>query len=183
LIALKQDLNMTGRRSKKTANGPATEPDRSELLSNLVFFRQGRVDGGIRTGIDAFDTPLLESVENEAPYDESMPVLSWAIEVRCKGKGLPRTAEEARDWFSKHQGVIRSGLASLAEELRVGLDRDLYCYKWNEFASQPKDVQLTLACSAHRRTDGMSLARHVRAFADHYEAFLNRLSDVNCETW
>ena len=70
---------MAGRRSKKTANGPMTEPDRSELFSNLVFYRQGRVDGGNCTGIDAFDTPFCWSrSENEAPYDDSMPVLSWA---------------------------------------------------------------------------------------------------------
>ncbi len=69
---------------RRTAGDFATRPDRSELFSNLVFYRQGRVDGAIHTGIDAFESPLLESVENEAPDDESDPVLAWAIEVRCK---------------------------------------------------------------------------------------------------
>jgi hypothetical protein len=174
---------MAGRRSQKTAGGSTALPDRSELFSNLVFYRQGRVDGAIHTGIDAFDTPLLESVENEAPYDESNPVLAWAIEVRCKGRGLPTTAEEARAWFLEHQGIVRSGLAALAEELRVGLAVDPYPYRWNKFTSQPKAVQLTLACFAHRRTDGMSLARHVRAFADHYLDYLNRLTAVRRAVW
>jgi hypothetical protein len=174
---------MAGQRSKNLSNGPAAQSDQSEMFSNLVFYRQARVDGGIRTGIDAFDTPLMESEENEAPYDESMPVLAWAIEVRCKGKGLPTTAEEARDWFSKHQDIIRPALVELAEELRVGLDLDLYCYKWTKFAVQPKGARLMIACSAHRRVNGRKLGSHVKAFADHYEAYLDRLSDVNCGAW
>jgi hypothetical protein len=174
---------MAGRRPKNSANGPTTKPERSELFSNLVFYRQARVDGGIRTGIDSFDTPLLESEENEAPYDESVPVLAWAIEVRCKGKGLPTTAEEARDWFLKHQDIIRPSLVDLAEELRAGLDLDLYCYKWDKFAAQPKGVRLTIACSAHRRVNGRKLGSHVRAFADHYEAYLDRLAEVDCGAW
>jgi hypothetical protein len=174
---------MTTRRSRKAAGNSATLSERSELLSNLVFYRQGRVDGAIHTGIDAFDTPLLETVENEAPYDESNPVLAWAIEVRCRGKGLPTTAEEARSWFLEHQGMTRSGLTELAEELRVGLAVDPYPNLWDKFASQPKGVQLTLACFAHRRTDGMSLARHARAFADHFSDYLNRLNAVPRAVW
>src|SRR5690242_3914399 len=102
---------MASRRSKKSASDSATLPNRSELFSNLVFYRQGRIDGGIHTGIDAFDTPVLQSFENEAPDDESDPVLSWYIDVRCKGRGLPTSAQEARAWFLEHQGIIRSGLA------------------------------------------------------------------------
>jgi hypothetical protein len=174
---------MAKRRPKRTTSSSVILEDRSELFSNLTFYRQGRVDGGIHTGIDAFDTPLLESVENEAPYDESNPVLSWSVEVRCKGQTLPTSGGKARAWFSEHEGDIRSGLAALAEELRVGLDVDLYPYLWNKFTSTPTGVELTLACSAYRRSDGMNLARHVRAFADHYGDYLNRLNEVRRVTW
>ena len=174
---------MAKRLPRKATSGSAILPDRSELFSNLTFYRQGRVDGGIHTGIDAFDTPLLESIENEAPYEESNPVLSWSLEVRCKGRTLPTSVGQARDWFSEHQGAIRSGLAALAEELRVGLDVDLYPYLWNKFTSTPMGVEVTLACSAYRRTDGMNLARHVRAFADHFVDYLNRLNEVKRVTW
>ena len=103
------------------------------MFSNLVYYRQGRVDGGIHTGVDSFDMPLLESFENEAPYDESDPVLAWYIEVRCKGQGLPTSVEEARAWFLKHQELIRSGLVALADELSVGLDVESYPYFWRKF--------------------------------------------------
>jgi len=174
---------MGGRSSKKSASESTTRSDRSELFSNLVLYRQGRVDGAIHTGIDAFDTPLLQSVENEAPNDESDPVLSWYIDVRCRGRGLPTSAQEARAWFQQHQDVLRSGLAALGEELRVGLDVESYPYRWKKFPSQPKGVQITLVCMVHRRMGGINLVRHVQAFADHFEEYLKRLSEVRPDKW
>jgi hypothetical protein len=174
---------MSDRRSKKSAGESVTRPDRSELFSNLTFYRQGRVDGTIHTGIDAFDTPLLGSVENEAPDDESDPVLSWYIDVRCKGRGLPTSAHEARAWFQQHQEIIRSGLAALADELRVGLDVEPSPYRWSKFPAQPKGVKITLVCMVHRRMGGINFARHVQAFADHYEKYLKRLVELRPDNW
>jgi hypothetical protein len=168
-----------GRKTSKRSAERAVAPlSRTDLFSNLVYYRQGRVDGGIHTGVDSFDAPLLESFENEAPYDESDPVLAWYIEVRCKGRGLPTSVEGARSWLLKHQEVIRSGLAALADELSVGLDVESYPYFWRKFPSQFKEAQLTLVCSAHRRPNGIGLARQVRAFGDHFEEYLMRLAEV-----
>ena len=160
----------------RTARSIASSP--ADLFSNLIYYRQGRVDGGIHTGVDGYDVPLLESFENEAPYDESDPVLVWYVEVRCKGQGLPTSVDGARSWLLKHQELIRSGLVALADELSVGLDVESYPYFWRKFSSQPEEAQLTLVCSAHRRSNGIELGRHVRAFADHFEEFLTRLSEV-----
>jgi hypothetical protein len=168
-----------GRKNPKRAADTVISPSsQADLFSNLVYYRQGRVDGGIHTGVDAFDAPLLELFENEAPYDESDPVLAWYIEVRCKGPGLPTSVDGARAWLLEHHDVIRSGLAALADELSVGLDVKSYPYFWRKFPSQLKDAQLTLVCSAHRRSNGIGLARQVRAFADHYEEYLKRLCEV-----
>jgi hypothetical protein len=169
---------MGRKNSKRSAERAVAPLSRTDLFSNLVYYRQGRVDGGIHTGVDAFDAPLLESFENEAPYDESDPVLAWYIEVRCKGRGLPTSVEGARAWLLKHQEVIRSGLAALADELSVGLDVESYPYFWRKFPSRFKEAQLTLVCSAHRRPNGIGLARQVRAFGDHFEEYLMRLAEV-----
>jgi hypothetical protein len=169
---------MVRKKSKRSADDLASPPSPADLFSNLVCYRQGRVDGGVHTGIDAFDVPLLDLFENEAPFDESDPVLAWYIEVRCKGHGLPTSVEGAREWFLKHHELIRTGLGALADELSVGLDVESYPYFWRKFPSQPKGVQLTLVCSAHRRSNGIGLGRQVRAFADHLEDYLTRLSEV-----
>lgn len=169
---------MGQKKNKRSSDAGVTPLSHADLFSNLIYYRQGRVDGGIHTGVEGFDMPLLESFENEAPYDESDPVLAWYVEVRCKGQGLPTSAEDARAWFLKHQELIRSGLAALADELSVGLDVESYPYFWRNFPSQPKEAQLTLVCSAHRRSNGIGLGRQVRAFADHYEDYLKRLSAV-----
>jgi hypothetical protein len=169
---------MGRKKSKRSADGTGGPSSRADLLSNLVYYRQGRVDGGIHTGIDGYDMPLLETFENEAPYDESDPVLAWYVEVRCKGQELPTTVEGARAWFLKNQERIRSGLVALAEELDVGLDVESYPYFWRKFPSQPAEAHLTLVCSAHRRSNGIGLGRQVRAFADHFEEYLKRLSEV-----
>jgi hypothetical protein len=169
---------MGRRKSGRPAEDVASSPARASLFSNLVCYRQGRVDGGIHTGIDAFDEPLLESFENEAPYGESDPILAWYVELRCKGDGLPTSAAGARNWLLEHQELIRSGLTSLAEELSVGLDVESYPYFWKKFSSHPKGTQLTLVCSAHRRVNGIGLGRQVRAFADHFEECLRRMSEV-----
>ena len=169
---------MGRKNSKRSADRAVAPLSRTDLFSNLVYYRQGRVDGGIHTGVDAFDAPLLESFENEAPYDESDPVLAWYIEVRCKGRGLPTSVDGARAWLLKHQEVIRSGLAALADELSVGLDVESYPYFWRKFPSQFKEAQLTLVCSAHRRPNGIGLARQVRSFGDHFEEYLMRLAEV-----
>jgi hypothetical protein len=169
---------MGRKKAKRSIDDAVTSPTQANLFSNLVYYRQGRVDGGIHTGVDAFDEPLLESFENEAPYDESDPVLAWYVEVRCKGEGLPTTVDGARTWLLQHQELIRSGLAALADELSVGLDAESYPYFWTKFPSKRKEVQLTLVCSAHRRSNGIGLGRQVRSFADHFEDYLKRMSDV-----
>jgi hypothetical protein len=174
---------LAGRATKKSASESTATPERAELFSNLVFYHQGRVDGGIHMGVDAFDTSLLESFENEAPDDESDPVLSWYIDIRCKGRRLPTTAREAREWFLKHGDLIRTGLGALAEELRVGLDVESYPYRWDKFVSQPNGVQITLVCMVHRRTGGLKFARYVQAFADHYGEILNRLAELRPDAW
>jgi hypothetical protein len=167
-----------GRKKSKVVEGTTKQSAQANLFSNLVYYRQGRVDGGIHTGVDGYDIPLLESYENEAPYEESDPVLAWYVEVRCKGQRLPTSVEGARAWLLKHQDLIRSGLAALADELCVGLDVESYPYFWSKFRSQPTDAHLTLVCSAHRRSNGIGLGRQVRAFGDHFEEHLKRLSEV-----
>ena len=169
---------MGRKKSRGSIDSSVTPASRADLLSNLVFYRQGRLDGGIHTGVDSFDTPLLEMFENEAPYDEADPVLAWYIEVRCKGRELPKTVEGACAWLLKHQDMIRTGLMALADELSVGLDVESYPYFWRKFSLQPKDGQLTLVCSAHLRSNGIGLGRQVRALADHFEEYLRRLSEV-----
>lgn len=75
-------------KSKRSVESTVGRSTPADLFSNLIYYRQGRVDGGIHSGVDSFDIPLLESFENKAPYEESDPVLAWYVEVRCKGHEL-----------------------------------------------------------------------------------------------
>ena len=131
--------------------------DVASLFAGLTFYRQKRVDGGIRTGImlDG-ETVLGRFEEGRSDYD---PALIWSVDLRCKGKGLPETAEDARRWFLGHESMIRDGFHRYAEQLRAGSDvTGPYLLEWSDFRSPPPGITMTIACGALRRVDALMLA-------------------------
>jgi hypothetical protein len=128
-----------------------------ELLSGLTFYRQKRVDGGIRTGVELDQTTILERFEIEE--EEHDPALLWYVDVRCKGPGVPTDPESAEQWLLSTGEIIERGLAEFADHLRpAGADKNDYPLIWSEFPEVNDGVVRTIACSAVRRIESRQLA-------------------------
>jgi hypothetical protein len=130
--------------------------DLSSLFAGLTFFRQKRLDGGIRSGIMLGENTVLDRFEEgEGDYD---PALIWSVDLRCSGEGLPDTAEGARQWLLDHENLIQDGFRHYADYLRAGSDvTGAYLLQWSDFQSTPPGVQMVIACGAMRRVDALSL--------------------------
>ena len=93
--------------TSKGANAMDLREVLAELQKGLRFYRQERVDGGLRTGIALGMTALFERFEIEG--EEWDPSLAWSIELRCTGPSLPSVAGEVRSWLLARAGLIEEG--------------------------------------------------------------------------
>jgi hypothetical protein len=143
------------------------------VMSELTFYRQKRVDGGIRTGIDLDGASICEDFEpGEAERD---PALRWYVDLRCSGDGLPGDADSAREWLLEHDAMIREGFSRYAEELAAGSDQDDYPLQWSGFQALPPKVRMSIACSAIRRVDARELNHVLLDIAEHWSERVGRL--------
>jgi hypothetical protein len=134
-------------------------------MHELTFYRQKRVDGGIRTGIDLDGVTVLEDFESgEAERD---PALRWYVDLRCEGDALPGEADSAREWLVGQEDLIREGFRAYAAQLAAGADPDDYPLQWSEFQHLPPGVKMSIACSAIRRVDARELNHVLEDIADH----------------
>jgi hypothetical protein len=142
-------------------------------MSELIFYRQKRVDGGVRTGIDLDGVSICEDFEaGEAERD---PALRWYVDLRCSGDGLPSDADAAREWLLVHEAMIRDGFSRYADQLAAGSDPDDYPLQWSGFQPVPPSVQMSIACSAIRRVDARELNRVLLDIAEHWCERIERL--------
>lgn len=135
-------------------------------MAKIIFYRQKRRDGGIRTGVEINGNTEL-GLEEGFEGDELDPVLVWWIELRCEAKTLPTDPEEARQWLLEQTPVIRSGFEALAREVRTGIDFNTYPYLW-PVPKAPRGVRITVACFAMRRVDGREMADVLADVAAHW---------------
>jgi hypothetical protein len=150
-------------------------------MNDMSWFRQKRVDGGIRTGIDVNDTYVFHRFENES--DEPDPVLLWYVDVRCKGARLPKEPEEVRQWFLDHSEIIRNALSALAQELRAGMDVDIWPVQ-RKIPGTPRGVKMCIVCSTSLRIEALDIARVLTDIAKHWEDRIRNLPVVVAErTW
>ena len=52
-------------------------------MPNLTFYRQKRVDGGVRTGVELDGETVASLFEEGDP--ERDPALLWFVDLRCEG--------------------------------------------------------------------------------------------------
>jgi hypothetical protein len=147
-------------------------------MASLTFYRQGRIDGGIRTGIEIDQSPVLGRFE-EGP-DEFDPVLTWWIVLDCRGDTLPIEAEEARRWLLDHAEPIRGLLAEQADALSAGIDFDFDPYRTPPLADKipGEDVLIELTCSASRRIEGQNLGLIMKSIAENWTEIVRNLPAV-----
>lgn len=145
-------------------------------MRKLTFYRQQRVDQGIRTGVEMDGETVLHRFEYGK--GESDPALLWFIEIRCRGPKLPQTVDGARQWLLTHKGLIQSGLEQLADDLATGMDVDALPLQ-RTFPRAPPGTKMTLICSAGRRFQAIQIAGLLRKLAIDWEKHLRSLRDVS----
>jgi hypothetical protein len=141
-------------------------------MPHLSFYRQKRIDGALRTGIEVETTTVWHRyVDGDEDAD---PVLIWFVDLRCHGKSLPTDPDAVLAWFLRHTTLIREAFSDLAEELRAGMEPDLLPLQ-RAVRGAPRGVQMRVVFSAMRRVDGLGMAEVFRDLATNWETILQSL--------
>jgi hypothetical protein len=143
-------------------------------MTTITFYRQARRDGGIRTGIEIDGNTLLSRFD-EGGSDPD-PAIVWYVDVKCRGKSLPKDSEGARRFLISHGATIRRAIASLADEIPAGIDPTAWPVR-RETKSKP-DVRIEVACSAVRRLEALKLSDTLRDVASHWSDLVESLAEV-----
>lgn len=145
-------------------------------MSKIVFYRQLRMDGGYRTGLEVDDETGYGLFE-EGETDDN-PRLRWFVDLRCVGSRLPKSARLARAWLLKNSPMIVDGFARCSEEVRAGIDPDSYAISWTDFRDVPEGVQMTIVLTAARRADATGIADVLADIGSNWERFVRMLKPV-----
>lgn len=130
------------------------------MFPRITFFRQMRVDGGVRTGLMMRGDTVAQRFD-EGSEDED-PSLIWSVDLRCDGDALPDTAVGAKAWLLEHQALIQAGFREFADDLQAGSDpTGAYKLEWGRFRGVPEGVEMRIFCGAMRRVDALMLGRIV----------------------
>jgi hypothetical protein len=143
-------------------------------MSKLTFYRQGRADGGIRTGIELDEDSIFGRFDEGGP--EPDPTLLWYVDLRCEGPGLPYDPMEARQWLLDHDDLIRSGFIRCAADFEAGRDVDHYPLLWNNFSGGHDGVEMTIACATNRRRWSISIPTLLQDVAEHWRERIEELA-------
>lgn len=141
-------------------------------MAKLVFFRQARIDGGIRTGVDLDETSLLHDFERGT--DEDDPSLIWYVDIEFSGDDLPTHPDAARQWLLQRAPQVAAALEQLADDLAAGIDFGSWPVRRN-IANGFAGASATISCSAVRRVDCREIAARLRAIASDWPAIIRRL--------
>ena len=148
---------------------------KSASLPHWTFYRQQRVDGAIRTGLDHDGWTVLERFEPGAA--EEHPALLWHVDVGWTGKGLKFSSPEAaRQWFLEQKDIAVPALRQAAEQLQAGVDCFLpYRRDWSVPGGR---LKMFVIASGIRRREALEIADKVRDVGDHWEEYLQSLAPM-----
>jgi hypothetical protein len=142
-------------------------------MPKVTFFRQGRVDGGIRTGIEIDGETSFHRFE-EGTGDPD-PTLVWYVDVICQGRAIPKSPETAYQWLSDQGELLKDATERLSAKLKTGIDGDLWPLKV-PLKNAPEGSRITIAVSASGLVGGREIARVIRDVGTHWKTNLKRLS-------
>lgn len=145
-------------------------------MSKVVFYRQLRMDGGYRTGLEV-DEETVYGLFEEGQTDDD-PRLRWFVDLRCVGSKLAKSAHLARAWLLKNSPTILDGFARCSQEVRAGIDPDLYAISWADFKDVPEDIQMTIVFTAARRADAIGMAEVLAYIGSNWERVVRMLKPV-----
>ena len=144
-------------------------------MSKLVFFRQGRVDGGIRTGIDIDGTTFDHF---ESGIGEHDPALAWFVDLRLEGNSVPAQPERARQWLLDHKSLVNEAYTAVSRRLQVGMDPDVWPLQC-EAPNAPPGVHITTVCSSTATTTAREIGATILDIAQHWEDYLDQVPAVH----
>lgn len=144
-------------------------------MPTFSWYRQKRVDGGIRTAIEMDDVIQFHLFEHRS--DKPDPRLLWYVDLRCNGKKLPRAPQKVQQWLVAHAVPIRAGLVEMAQQFAAGVD----LIDWplqHRVQGLPRGITATIVVSALRRVELLELGQILGDVADHWEERLRGLPQV-----
>lgn len=140
-------------------------------MKTINFYRQVRVDGGKRTGIEIDGETVSERFEaGKQPEDSA---LLWFVDIRCAGDNLPNEAEAAREWLLEKAPAIQTGVREVAHELRAGIDFSAPISR--EIPRVGRGFTVQIFCSAMRRLQALEIAEALEEISSQWSEFLNQL--------
>lgn len=142
----------------------------SKKMKKLTFYHQKRCDGGIRTGVELDDEPMLERFEPGSPPEDSR--LLWWIDVSCSQRTWPSEPEGVRTWLLGKAQDIEKGLKDLAAELRAGIDVD---WPAKHVVPGRAAMKFEILCSAMRRIDGRHIKTELSVLAKNWRTMITHL--------
>jgi hypothetical protein len=142
-------------------------------MQTITFYRQKRIDGGIRTGVEVGGNTVLSTFKSGR--GEHDPALVWYVDVICKGQKLPEGSEEARRWLVDHNKNVQQLLNALAERVVEGVDPDDWPIRQE---GNSHGVKITISCSTVRRLEARKLANILLDIAQRWEEYVGDLAAV-----
>lgn len=147
-------------------------------MPELSLFRQGRADGGIRSGLMIDGISALQQFEAGNRDDD--PALLWYVDVVVEGKGLPRDPELAREWFVRHREIFQEALTTTADKLRGGFDKEQGPSQFpiSTISRSGKGHKGRLIVFAVRRKNALEISKQLRELARDWDEVLQELESV-----
>jgi hypothetical protein len=142
-------------------------------MPEVVFYRQCRVDGGYRTGVEVGGETVLYRFDPGGSDED--PALEWYVDLRFSGGALPGDPMAVREWLRQSQPEIVAALNAVAEDLQTGVDPNQWPLTIT-IPNSPRGTSMSITCSAVRRIAGRELGRAIRTIADEWGMLLARLS-------
>jgi hypothetical protein len=140
-------------------------------MAKITFYRQARIDGGVRTGLAIGDEIAFDNYEAGSVHDD--PTLRWFVDVRVEGRA-PTEPEAAREWLLDQAALIKAGLREFAHHLKAGVDSEAWPALY-DVRGAPKGARIRLACSASSLLGARQIATVLSAVAAHFETYLKQL--------
>jgi hypothetical protein len=142
-------------------------------MAKLLFYRQKRFDGGIRTGLEIDDATLVEQFD-PVP-GEPDPYLRWYVDVKCEGPAVPADPDRAEDWFVERRDVLREKLLEYAKKIGHGVDVGLHSLNWNAQSLTGEDAQITIICSTADHQGARELPSILNDLAERWDEIMDSL--------
>ena len=142
-------------------------------MSQIVFYRQERYDGGVRAGIEVNGERVWHTFTPGAL--DSNPALLWYVDLNVEGESLPIDSETARRWLLDHGEVFKRGLEEAAGQLEIGLDADEPWPYVLPLSGGPPGVEARLTVSGVRGLGDGELAEKLKETCREWSEILSAM--------